>query len=226
MYKVTLISTEHIEAGNCNSDELLKIVKYIEPEVIFEEEPNDERYQSYYKNKNSFNSLEIKTIKKYKAIYDVFHIPVDKPMNQFVSLHVLDALTNFYRQNSGWMKLVKEHCSLRNKFGFEYLNSVRCLKIRQRMKVVEDEIISKSKLEKSKLFEYNNLFQRELDIREDSMLQNIYDFRNSHKFLKAIFFLGFSHRESIINKILKKNLNEKVKINWSFYNGNENKIFS
>lgn len=41
MFNIVLISTEHREFGNCNSDELCKILESINPDVIFEEEPND-----------------------------------------------------------------------------------------------------------------------------------------------------------------------------------------
>ena len=74
MCKVTLISTEHRESGKCNSDELRKIIESIYPEVIFEEQPDDEKYHSYYNGEDSSESLEIQTILKYKRDHDVSHI--------------------------------------------------------------------------------------------------------------------------------------------------------
>ena len=226
MYRVTLISTEHMEFGNCNSDELLKIVNSIEPEVIFEEEHNDDHYQNYYNNENSFNSLEVKTIKKYKAIQDIIHIPVDKPINEFVSLQILNILTKVYKQNDNYRQLVREHCELRNKYGFDYLNSEKCLEQFQKMKLIEEQIILKNEFQKLNLKEYRKLFQQELDLRENTMLENIHRYSNSNKFNQAIFFLGYAHRESMIKKILKRNSNERKKINWTFYNGKENKTGS
>ena len=219
MCKVTLISTEHMEAGNCNSDELLKIVKSIKPEVIFEEDHDDDHYQNYYKNENSFNSLEVKTIKKYKAINNIIHIPVDKSINEFVSLRILDILTKTFRQNNDYKQLVKEHCSLRNEYGFDYLNSERCLKLFQKMKLVEEEIIAKSESSNFNLKEFQNLFHKELDFRENIMLQNIYNFSESNKFEQGVFLIGFAHRESIMKKILKRTSKEKGKIIWTFYTG-------
>ena len=165
MCRVTLISTEHMEAGNCNSDELLKIVKSIEPEVIFEEEPNDDHYQSYYNNENIFNSLEVKTIKDYKITNNIIHISVDKPINQFVSIQILDVLIKTFKQNSYYNQLVKEHCSLRNEYGFDYLNSEKCLKLFQKMKLDEEEIIAKSEAENLNIKEFSNIFQKKLDLR-------------------------------------------------------------
>jgi len=48
MQNVILISTEHLDSGKCNSDELLKIIETINPEVIFEEQPNDDKYTTCY----------------------------------------------------------------------------------------------------------------------------------------------------------------------------------
>jgi len=204
-----------MESGKCNSDELLKIVKSIEPEVIFEEEPNDDHYQSYYNNENSFNSLEVKTIKRYKANHDIIHLPVDKLINELVSVQILDILTKKYRQNNNYIQFVKEHCSLRNKNGFNYLNSEKCLKIFKKMKLVEEQILTESSFEKYNLKEFRNLFQQELDIREKVMLQNIYRFSNSNKFQQAIFFLGYAHRESIMTKIVKREHNKQGSIKWT-----------
>jgi len=37
MYNITLVCTAHKPLGNCNSEELYKIIEKINPEVIFEE---------------------------------------------------------------------------------------------------------------------------------------------------------------------------------------------
>lgn len=219
MTSVTLISTEHMEFGNCNSDELFKIVESIKPEVIFEEEPKDDKYYSYYNDENSFKSLEIQTIIKYKLNHDIIHIPVDKPINEFVSLHVLDILTKKFRQYHNYKQIIKEHCALRNKYGFDYLNNERCLELFEKMKLIQKQIISNSGLEKNNLNRFYNLFQQELDAREYVMLQNIYNFSNSNKFERAVFFLGYAHRGSIEKKISKRELKEGIEINWTFYKG-------
>jgi hypothetical protein len=221
MSRVTIISTEHSEFGNCNSDELFKIVESIKPEVIFEEEPNDDKYYSYYSDVNSFKSLEIQTIIKYKFNHDIIHIPVDKNMNEYASLYALDLLTKKFNQHHDYKQIIKKHCSLRDNYGFEYLNYKKCSDLFEQKRLIQEEIISNSGLEKHILFNYYNLFQQELDARENAMIENIYNFRNSNKFEQAVFFLGFAHRESIRKKISERKLQEGIKIKWSFYNGME-----
>jgi hypothetical protein len=46
MHNITLISTVHKECGNCNSNELLKIIENICPDVIFLE-ALEENYSQY-----------------------------------------------------------------------------------------------------------------------------------------------------------------------------------
>jgi hypothetical protein len=90
MYNITLIATEHKESGKCNSDELYKIIESINPEVIFEEETNDEKYHKYYNEENSFKSLEIQCIIKYLKKYNIKKIPVDIEPNQYLSYREWD----------------------------------------------------------------------------------------------------------------------------------------
>jgi len=218
MHKVTLISTEHRETGECNSDELLKIIKTIKPDIIFEEEPNDKHYLSYYNNENTFNSLEVKTIKKYKVNHEIIHIPIDKQINELVSIHYQDVLNKEFKQNNNYKLLIKEHCTLRDNHGFAYLNSTRCMNLFEKIKREEEQIIANSEFEE-KLIKYYNLFHQELDFREMTMLQNICSFSKLNNFERAIFFLGFAHRKSIKEKILNNKFNEDLKIDWTFYDG-------
>jgi len=51
---------ERRERGKCNPDELHKIIESISPDVIFEEETNDDTFQKYYNEENSINSLEFR----------------------------------------------------------------------------------------------------------------------------------------------------------------------
>ena len=63
MYIITSITTSHNEHGNCNSNELYKIIERIAPEVIFEEVPQS-KFSKVYEGLPG-DSLETNTIKKY-----------------------------------------------------------------------------------------------------------------------------------------------------------------
>lgn len=79
MYNITFISTVHIETGKCNADELYKIIKKINPQVIFLE-ALQETYSEY--DKLLFSSfgvyhtrLEISAIQKYSFNASFEYIP-------------------------------------------------------------------------------------------------------------------------------------------------------
>lgn len=218
MYNITLISTEHRENGKCNSDELHKIIESLNPEVIFEEEPNDSIYLSYYSDPNSFKSLEIQTIIKYKQNNNIVNIPVDKPINEFASLILLDKFTKMFKRFEEYNILVREHCYLRDNYGFTYLNSKECSELNEKKILIEKHIISKSEHAKYELNNLYNQFDQEVDARETKMIENIYEFSKTNKFEKAVFFLGYAHRESIRKKLSELKISIKNQIIWTFYN--------
>ena len=170
MKKVIIISTEHMESGKCSSNELLKIIESINPEVIFEEEPNDDQYRSYYSDQNSFKTLEIQTIIKYKQNHNIVNIPIDKPINEFVSLYLLDWLTKIFKKFNNHNILVREHCYLRNNNGFTYLNSEKCSKLNEKKLLLEKQIISKIGPANDELNKLYNQFHHEVDARETKMI--------------------------------------------------------
>ncbi len=218
MQKVIIISTEHVESGKCNSNELLKIIESIEPEVIFEEEPNDDKYHSYYIDQNSFKSLEIRTVIKYKLNHNIVNIPVDKPINEFASLYLLDYFSKMFNCFHNYNNLVSEHCSLRDNYGFNYLNSKECSELYEKIILIEKEIISKIGQTNSEPLNLYKQFHQEVDAREIKMIENIYEFSKSNKFEKAVFFIGYAHRESLRNKLSELKILYKNQIIWSFYN--------
>jgi hypothetical protein len=217
MYKVTLISTEHRESGKCNSDELYNIIESINPNVIFEEETNDDKYLSYYNEEGSFKSLEIQTIIKYKQNHDIINLPVDTQTNQFLSFKEWDYLFERFKQFVAYKQLLKEHCSLRDKYGFAYLNSERCSTIFEQTKLTEEQIIAFNAIGNDYLRRTYNLFQKEHDVRENAMLQNIYKFSKENQYNQAVFLLGYAHRKSMEKKMLEYEPKDTFKIEWSFY---------
>ncbi|QLE01499.1 hypothetical protein HX109_07945 [Galbibacter sp. BG1] len=218
MKNVIIISTEHKESGKCNSDELLKIVESIKPEVIFEEQPDDDKYRDYYSNQQSFRSLEVQTIIKYKQNYEIVNIPVDKPINEYVSLYLLSRFANMFKQYEDYKDWIREHCFLRDKDGFAFLNSKECSELNKKKILLEKQIISNSGFVQNDLNSLYNQFHHEVDLREIAMIENILKFCQSRKFNRAIFFLGYSHRESIRSKIPKYELLKSPQIEWTFYN--------
>ncbi len=215
MKNVTIISTEHIENGKCNSDELHKIIQSIGPDVIFEEETNDETYQKYYSEEYSFNSLEIRCIKKYLRNNNIMHIPVDIGLNQaFVEW---DYMFGTFKKYAEYRNIDKRHCAVRAKDGFHYLNSERCMELLDEIKTIERQIIEFSGLNKHELFRVYDLFHKEHDNRESAMLMNIYKYSKENPYNQAVFLLGYAHRKSMKQKIKEYETKANLNLNWSFY---------
>lgn len=217
MYNITLISTEHRESGKCNSNELCKIIEIINPDVIFEEEINDEKFQEYYNNKNSFNSLEVQAIKKYILANDIDHIPVDINVN--FNFKEWDFMFGTFRRHDIYNDVIKKHCYLRDRYGFDYLNSELCLNLSRNKNEIEKQLIEFSGIYKNRLAHIYNNFHEGHQVRENAMITNIYNFSKKNKYNKAVFLIGYAHRDSIIKRVQKYEPTENLKLNWTFYRG-------
>jgi hypothetical protein len=114
---------------------------------------------------------------------------------------------------------MKDHCALRDKDGFAYLNSAKCSELFVKMKNTERQIIEFSAVNKNELLRIYELFHKEHDHREKEMLQNIYKFSKENQYKQAIFLLGFAHRNSVEQKIMKCQTKQNLKISWTFYDG-------
>ena len=215
MYNITLISTEHRESGKCNSDELYKIIETLNPDVIFEEETNDEKFQECYNKENSFNSLEVQSIKKFIQNHNIKHIPVDIKTN--FNFREWDYMFETFKKYNVYKQTIKEHCKLRDKDGFSYLNSEKCMELFDKMKTTERQLIEFSGINRDELLRIYKSFHKEHDNREDAMLLNIYNYSKQNQYNQAVFLLGYAHRKSIIEKIRKYEPTENFKLNWTFY---------
>ena len=210
MYNITLISTIHKENGNCNSNELLKIIENIRPDVIFLE-AFEENYTKYdqmifsqfgvYKER-----LELKTIQKYSQNYSFEYVPVlDIGLSD-----EFETKTKIVSKNTEFQKLLDNYNSLEKEGGFKFLNSEESIILQEEMRQWENRIIDNE-----------ILLQRvttNLDEYENSMLRNIYSFCKKNSFNSAIFMCGAAHRKSIIKKIEEYEKKEPLKLNWTFYN--------
>lgn len=217
MYNITLISTNHSESGKCNSQELYKIIEAIKPEIIFEEIPNN-LFKIVY-NDNFIlppdAPLELKCIKKYLQNYDAKNIPVDMEIAPNQSANEIFMLNTFARDNDH-KKFENEYNSLKFREGFNFFNSDRYLVFSETKSVIEKKALESS-LHKNVLLETYKLFQQAIDVRENVMLQNIYNYSAENQYNQAVFLLGCGHRKSIIRKIKEREKRSEIKLNWKIF---------
>jgi len=225
MYNITLIGTRHEELGRCNSNELYKIIENINPEIIFEEIPPS-YFEKYYIIKNHKN-LESNVINKYLEHYSIKNISVDSEnipseslVQKYNALHNrIEGLTD--TNGFHYRTLTDQYRSQIAIYGFIYLNCIYCINYYNEItKAIENGL---QKINKDDLFQTYELWKDINENRENEMLRNIYDYSKAHSYNRAIFTIGAGHRKSLMQKIQKYEREENFKLNWTFYDGLDNK---
>ena len=209
MHNIIFISTIHKEIGKCNTEELYKIIKKLNPEVIFLEAV-DETYSNYEDYLFStygvyHNKLEISAIQKYN--FDTFFEYV--PVCENGLSDAFQRKNKIVCQNRDLQKLIDNFISLAEKHGFEFLNSSESMDLQEEMRLLESEVLNDSNLDKT--------VKADIDAYENPMIRNIYSYCNNSHFSSAIFMCGAAHRKSIIEKIHEYEKKEEFKLNWSLY---------
>lgn len=210
MYNITLISTVHKENGKCNSDELLKIIEEICPDVIFLEAfeasyTDYERYLFSTYGVSPNKQLEIGAIQKYSQTNSFKYVPVlDTELSDDFHrwLSIVDECSVCQRLIDNYRLLQMEH-------GFQFLNSEKSIQLLEDIGKLKNHI-----LENSEVCQKAN---ENIDAYENPMLRSIYAYSKDNLFGKAIFMCGAAHRKSIIEKIEKYKAEENLTLNWTFY---------
>lgn len=210
MFKITLISTVHKEYGNANSNELLKIIKNICPDVIFLEGFKD-NYSKFdqlifsqfgvYKDR-----LEMKAIQAYSLNYTFEYVPVlDIELSEEFRTKSM-----IVSENKEFRELLDKYHLLELEGGFQFLNSEQSIVLQEEMRRMENQIINDEIMQQK--------VNANIDEYENSMIRNIYSFSKEKSFNTAIFMCGSAHRKSIIEKIVEYEKTSEIKLNWTFYN--------
>jgi len=210
MSNITLISTIHKERGKCNSDELLKIIEEICPDVIFLE-----AFESNYTDYDRFlfstygvspnKKLEIEAIQKYSQINSFEYIPVlDTELSD--DFHRWLNMVSIYPD---CQKLIDSKISLTMEYGFQFLNSEKNTQLLEDIKELGNHTLGNNEIYQK--------FNENIDAYENSMLRNIYAYSKENSFNRGVFMCGAAHRKSIIEKIEKHKKQENVELDWIFY---------
>ena len=208
MHNITLICTKHNEVGKCNSRELLNLIEVNKPTVIFEELSPTTHRECYEAERFTIESA---AIKMYLKNYSATHIPV-------VGTEIGEAViekNEINKTHSGCNRLLGRLYSLAYYYGFDYLNSKYVHQLFDVLARLEQDIIAYSKDEI-----ITNIYKRayeNIDIYENDIIENVYNYSASNKYKNALMFIGSAHRKSIIEKIEEYNEKQDIKLNWTFY---------
>jgi hypothetical protein len=219
MLNISLVFTVHQENGACNSIELHNIIEKISPEIIFEE-LSYSNFDKVYKEK-SLVTLESNAIKKYLNNHDIAHIPVDTYNLPNSYYEKLDSMynkiihSNKIVESRELRNLLDNQLYLIQRNGFSYLNSDHNDELLTEIIILKDRILKT--INDENLLCIANLEKEVTEKREIEIIDNIYKFSKEHKYNNAILFIGSGHRNSIIDQVEKRRIQEKLEINWVTY---------
>jgi hypothetical protein len=215
MFNITLIASVHKERGICNSNELHKIIERIAPDVIFEEiSPGG--FTAIYKGFRE-DYLETKTIKRYLQNNPIAHVPVDLDGNELIDKHLkndIQEMFDIFYNDFEYQKLSNQRGVLSEQYGFPFLNSDHHREIMERIRLFEEDFLSK--FNHKKLFLTYKSWLDINDKREDEMIKNIYTYSALNKYNRALFLVGAEHRKPIMDKVLNLEKNNYPELNWIF----------
>jgi hypothetical protein len=216
MYDITIVCTHHSEIGNCNSDDLYKIIESINPDVIFEELPQD-LFDKVYAVDQFDNQLppEIKTVKKYLLTHKIDHIPVDTGVNENSCNSETQHMFALFQRFAIYKNLQDQQKKLIIKNGYDFLNSKRCEELHMQQIIIERSLLPS--LMKSQLYQAHESFYEELDSREHEIVKNIYNYSKQKQYNQGLLLIGSGHRKTIFEKIEIYKTQEDIKLNWLLY---------
>jgi pheromone shutdown protein TraB len=215
MHNITLVGTLHSELGKCNADELFKIIEQISPDVVFEE-LTPYLYDILY-NKGIFDEsapIEFKCIRRYKQQHNINNIPVDIEVGSTLSNNVNQMLALFEKYDIYKVLKIAQKKKIELE-GFDFLNSDEFSDLVEKQRAIEKKIVEE--INNSQLNRIYKSFLKDLDFRENYMLNTIYNYSLVNDYDHAVFLIGAGHRRSVIRKVAEYQLKETIKMNWSFY---------
>jgi len=215
MQNIIIVCTTHSEKGACTSLELLKIFERIDPDVIFEEIPPSKHDFIYNISKNK--TLETEAVKLYIQKKDIPHIPVDIDymLDNEKFWSDVEYMFAVLEKNSIEYAHNKERLdTLTCENGFNYLNSDNCVKMLERLAVIEKNVLER--LNDDDLFYVNNFWYELHRKREIAMINSIYQYCIDHCFNNAVLYVGVQHGHSIIKRVQQIKNNYDIQIKWKF----------
>lgn len=215
MHNITLIFTKHKECENCNSIELYKIIEKINPEIIFEELSHTCFDESY--NQKSLITLETNAIKMYLQNYNLKHIPVDTyPLPKSYYNDIGKMYDKIFNKSYQLRNLMDNELMITREHGFKYINSNQYDEFFEEFTILKESTLNV--INDENLFRISLLEKEMIENREHEILSNIYNYSKEHNYNQALLFIGAGHRKTIIKLIEKFEIQEEIKLNWSFYN--------
>lgn len=210
MPEIVLLGSVHKENGRCNAGELLRILEFIKPDVLFQEVPY---FKLLSRNSGDGGILEVSAIREYVKHHPTLQIPVDTVDESSFEQRKFDqVIREVLRTGPDLGAVLHQQIYLEYNNGFEYLNS----RLSDRMLRQSDFVITNAlqKLNDSTLSLAYAEWKTYNSKREGAMITNVYEFCRLNNFKKGVFLFGSAHRLGLIAKIQMAKKTQSVQVNW------------
>jgi len=194
---ITLVATCHKEKGIANTDNLLSVLKKIEPDVIFIELP-PERYDDYF-NTRVIKSPEASACLAYQGNHIVDIVPVDaEEQDRDLLMNILSLTRELDNHSAQLVSMDNMLTQYIFQYGYPYMISPK--HSQHLAEIKNEEISTLNKLNDPWL---NDIFAKRealMEQREKEMLDNIRDYAEYNTYMHAVFLVGSAHTYSMLEK--------------------------
>ncbi len=209
MHKIALVCSTHRERGLCNTDELLKILRAIEPEAIFVEWRPSEA-DLYYK----LGNVDAHAIARYREHKLFQSVPVDQyDMRQNLLVEMRDFEAWVIQTSQEYQELMAREDDSAQQEGFRYLNSAAFARMNARMSEIEEETVNRTGDEH--LIRWLGRLRHLMHARETEMVRKIYEYCRENAFDTGVFLVGAAHKTGIVKEIERYASAEADLISWN-----------
>jgi hypothetical protein len=209
MHKITLVCSVHRERGLCNSENLLKILRTIEPDAIFVEwRPSEEEF--YY----NVGNVEARAIARYREYKSFQSVPVDRydiPQNLLAEMRDFEAWV--IQKSPEYQVLMDRENDSVHLEGFKYLNSAAFARMSARMSEIEEETVNRTA--DQHLIHWLGRLRHLMQGRESEMVGKIYEYCSENVFDIGVFLIGASHKTAIVKETERFAGTKAVQIAWN-----------
>jgi len=143
-------------------------------------------------------------------------VPVDDYVIPESFLRDMGILSDYVESRSAEYRAVEAKIhQMALDLGFRYLNSPEFMAHRKYADELFEEVITMSGSDELRklLSTWNDQLRR----REDSMMENIYDFCRKSSFTEGVFLVGAGHMSSIVQDIEGRMQKETNLVDWKFW---------
>jgi hypothetical protein len=215
---LTIVFTIHNDSGKCDEHELLKIIRALDPDIIFEE-LSESSYDLCYHNM-SMHTLEVRALRRYLREKTVPHIPVDNILPPQNFKEEMDLLLDYVENDSiAYLPLIIETRLKTEQFGFGYLVSADFDALSARTQEELEKSVAESNSDQLK-----RIFWTWIDFlrrREECILSTIFSIFRSAPYRNGILLVGAEHRRPIVEGIMRRVATEPDLITWTVWTGGE-----